>query len=157
MEPTSNIQQIRYRLKESRIKRAEYDNTVWAVALEAGTPYEEVFKPEFWSNVTVARNMKIGDEIKLFPDEGHYFARLYIRDVGRMWAKVAELYKKDFDGAQTTAGEDAVINDFIVKYQGRVNKHVVIRVKDNQMLQSGFNSVADAQTWIVEHRKALAA
>lgn len=152
---TVAVMEPRYRLKESRIKRAEFDNTVWAVAIEANTPYAKLFEPEFWANITVARNMKIGDELKIFPDEGHYFARLYVRDVGPKWAKVAELYKVEFEGAQLTSGEE-VASGFKIEYRGRVDKHAVIRTKDNEVVHRGANSPADAQTWLREYSKALA-
>jgi hypothetical protein len=145
----------RYRLQESQINRAEVGNTVWGIDVLAGTPFDEVLRPEYWANVAGPKKLKIGDEIKVYPEEGHYFAHLYVRDVGHLWAKVSVLGKWDFEALDTT--DVVALEDFRVEFKApRTTKWCVVRVKDNEIIQSGMTSRHDAQLWLASYRKALA-
>lgn len=146
-----------YRLKESRLKAQlhGFENTFWLAVIEHGTPYDEVLKPDFWAHVAEPRRMKIGDEIVVVPDDGSYRAKLFVRDVGRVWVKVEELTKKDFDAVVAPVGDTA--SEFRVEWKGPHHKHSVVRISDNEIIQGGFKSAGDARLWMAEHAKAMAA
>ncbi|MBA2707820.1 MAG: hypothetical protein H0U59_08470 [Gemmatimonadaceae bacterium] len=145
----------RYRLKESRINRAEFGNTVWSIDVDANTPFEEVLKPEYWANVAGPRKLKIGDKIDVYPEEWHYFATLLVRDVGALWAKVEKLEKYEFE---TLAQDDGASDDFRIEFKApRTTKWCVVRASDNHLVQTGMASRHDAQIWLTNYRKALAA
>jgi hypothetical protein len=145
-----------YRLRESRMQRVEFKNTFWDVVVEAGTPFEEILQPEFWAHVIRGKNLMAGDEIRVRPDEGHYLARLFVRDVGPLgnWAKVALLEKFDFDGEQTQSG-DQDIDGFEIKFQGPVNKHVVVRKKDGAVIMQGISTRVEAAAWLSDYARTL--
>jgi hypothetical protein len=146
----------RYRIRESDLKRAEHERTIWAAKVAVGTPFEEVLKPEYWSHTAGPKKMQAGDRIELYPDEGHYYAELYVRDVGPQWAKVHLRFKDDFDVSE--ARQDEGDADFYVKFLApRTTKWSVIRRADNQVMHSGEISRADAEIWLQNYRKALAA
>lgn len=150
------VDKPRFRLKEARVQRIESRNTIWDVVVEAGTPFEAVLEPEFWSHVVSARNMIAGDEIRLRPDEGHYVARLFVRDVGNLgnWAKVALLEKVDFDGPQDQAG-DQKIDGFEVQYKGPIDKHVVVNTKTGNVILSKISTKLEATALMEDHVRQM--
>lgn len=151
------IQMSKYRLKESRfqIDSAGYRNTVWAAYIEDGHSFDEVMKPEYWAHVAGHKNVKIGDRILVRPDDGSYFAELYVRDVGAAWAKVAvtSLHKWE---VQTEAGE-VEGDDFEIQFKGPLLLHVVTRKRDGVRLKDTLRTRQEAADWLREHRKALRA
>jgi hypothetical protein len=146
----------RYRIKESRFMRAEHENTVWAATVDAGTPFDEVLKPDYWSHIAGPKKLRAGDKIEIYPDEGHYYALLYVRDVGPQWAKVHVISKTDFDLSE--ARQDERDADFYVEFKApRTTKWCVVRRADKEIMHSGEVSRADAEIWLQNYRKALAA
>jgi hypothetical protein len=145
----------RYRVKEAQVQRFEFDNTVWSVSVDAGLPFEEVLKPEFWANVVRPKNMKIGDELKVTPNDNSWRAHLLVRDCGAVWAKVGVLSKVEFE-AQEESGDQSV-SGFRVEWQGLANKHVVIREKDGAIIAKGFKTKPEAQIAMIEHARAVGA
>jgi hypothetical protein len=145
----------RYRVRESKIRRAEFDNTVWGATIAADTPFDEVLKPDYWANVSGPLKMKAGDEIKIYPEEGHYFATLYVRDVGPLWVKVAVLHKIEFEKLDVESHD--VNPNYRIEFRGaRSARFCVIRSSDGFAVKEGLASRGEASIWLNEHLKALA-
>jgi hypothetical protein len=145
-----------YRIKPARFKAQVhgYENTEWRAIVEFGTPYEEVLKTDFWAHVAEARQVKIGDDIIVVPDDVSYRAHLFVRDVGPKWVKVTQLDKIEFDSTPLDSAEST---EFKVEWKGPHHKHAIVRISDNQLVQTGFKTAADARLGMADHIKAMAA
>ena len=131
------------------------NNNLWDIVVEANTPFEALFTPEYWSHVCSTKPLRMGDEIRATPDEGNYVAWFYVVDVGQNWAKVALRQRLDLD-EQTTAGDaPGAPRGHHVEFRGRELKHTVIRDSDKSVLQSGFKTAGEAQAWLNDYSKAL--
>lgn len=141
------------KIRESRFQRAEHVRTIWTASVDAGTPFDDILKTEFWGHIVGPKNLQVGDQIEVYPDEGHYFALLYVRKIGPQTAGVEILFKVEFDGGSEVS-ED---NDgrFTIDYRGRVQKHAVIRNSDKQVLKAEFGSKVEAEAWLRDYKKAL--
>src|SRR5690349_16586133 len=99
------VQEKKYHLKEARFKRAENERTIWTATVEAGIPFEDVLKPEFWAHIASKmynppHRTGWGDRIEVYPDDMTYYAELFVHDAGPNWAKVSVLQKHDFGMAE---------------------------------------------------------
>jgi hypothetical protein len=82
---------------------ADYNN-IWLGKIPAGTPYEHALRPEFWSNavslqVNALHGLRRFDEIKLFAEDGSFYARLLVRETARSRAVVEQLEYHQFGEA----------------------------------------------------------
>lgn len=141
------------KLTAPRFKNAEYERTIWQASIEAGVPFEDVQKPEFWGHV--AENLKPLARIEVIAEDLSYFAELIVIDCDRLWAKTQVLRFVDL---RSDVAEDllpAMSSGFKVEYKGPTKKHVVIRLADNEIVQEGIATKAEANAWVAEHLKAL--
>lgn len=139
------------RLREASMRLAEHARVEYVVEPEEGTKFEDMLKPEYWAHV--ARNLRPGTEITVQPVEGDYYARLYVRDAGANWAKVAKIAHVEFDGAVTEVGVD---DRFKIERKGFAG-YCIIRKQDKAVISQGHKTAADAQLALAEHLKGLAA
>lgn len=146
-----------YRIKESRF-RAQihgFENTHWIAYIDPSVPYDEILKPDFWAHIAEPRRVKIGDDIVAVSDDGAWRAHLSVLDVGRVWLKVAELSKHQFEVQQKFG--DTEHEAYRVEFKGRMHKHAVIRNTDNEIIKGGFATQVEALQWLAGHVKAMAA
>lgn len=145
-----------YRLKEQRLKAnvQGYENTLWNAYIEAGVPFDEIIKPEFYAHVADGKGIKIGDEITAVCDDGSWRAHLYIIDVGRVWVRVHLLSKHEL-AVPLVFGDDPNLALYRIDFKGRLLKHSVVRNSDNEVIKGGFTTSADANVWLGEHLKAM--
>ena len=129
---------------------ASYANNRSAVRLPPETPYEEMFKPEFWAHN--AKRIKKDDIIEVRSDDGSFYAELYVRAVGPINVKVQEIFRKNL-------GEDVATqaDRLEVKWAGPRRLWSVIRQSDKQPMKDGFHIKEDAVAWMEEHNKQMAA
>lgn len=144
---------VRYRAREPMLRRAEHTNTTWSLRVLAGTPFEEVLRPEFWAHVA-QKGIVPNDKIDLHPEEGHYNAELRVRDVGPNWLKVHVIYKDDYV-EQLTRSDDDEFPGYSIEWKGPVRRFSVIRQSDKTAIGSEFANKQTARLWLVEHMKAM--
>lgn len=111
---------------------------------ELGTPIDAITDQAYWAHVS--SKMRVGDLIEVVPEDASYFAELFVRDVGKLYAKVSvlrhlELNKRDAE-VQTPAGYE-------VRWRGPQAKYGVVRGKD--VLKDGFVDKAEATQWITDN------
>ena len=53
------------------------------VVPDAGTPKDNLLRPEFWGNVS--QKFKPGDTIIAYPRDGAWYAELLVWDAGQNW------------------------------------------------------------------------
>jgi len=138
-------------LAEGKFALASYATNRWSVTLEHGVSYERVFEPDYWSHV--ARKMRIGDIVELHAEDATFFAELYVVAAHRLAAKVVELRRIEL---AASAGEE-VESPYLVKWLGPAGQWGIKRLADNQTMQKGFASQADAEVAKAQLLRTLAA
>lgn len=146
----------RYRMPESKFGPSTlitFDATV-----PAGTPFEEILKPEYWAHVAGSGRVIPRNKICAMPEEGHWYAELIVLQVGQNWIKVQPL-----PGYPVALGEDASVepdsNEFPgyeIKWRGPVHKFAAIRLSDGEPVKIGFSTRQAVRLWLTEHMKAMA-
>lgn len=141
-----------YKLKQSRLHMGESRIRWWFAVVEEGTPYEELFKPEYWD--VHSYKFAIGDMIDCVPDEGSYRAWLEVVGAGVGGIRVEEFYKKDRGKIASPA---SLTSQYRVKWAGQHHKFRIERISDGNIEASGYASEAEANAWLSANLKALSA
>jgi hypothetical protein len=129
-----------------RHKLAEHDFVQHSVTVEAGHTIDDVLKPEYFAHV--AAKFKPYDEISVRTDDGTWYAKLLVTEVGRSWLRtfLLEDYKlTTSDVAQSQANAVEVI------WRGPHLKHSVVRKSDRGVLKDGFATKGEAAAWAAEN------
>ncbi len=140
-------------LLASEIKAREsgvHFNT-WEVVPKAGTPIENLLRPEFWGNVS--QRLRPGDTLIVFPRDCVWYAELLCWDAGQNWAHVEIVMAKQRPQFQSVAG---VAEDFEIA-RDPIDGWVVKRKYTGAKMKGNLASHEDARKWLLEHQKALRA
>jgi hypothetical protein len=142
-----------YKLQPSMDRFSELSHTcvIWNACPESGVTVEQLLKPEAWANV--ARRMKAGHMIHVVPEDGAYFAELYVVSAGQNWANVSLL--REVLLSLTDFAEPATEKYADIKWAGPSAKFRVTRLKDGDTLRDGFGSRQEAESWLSDHLKAV--
>lgn len=140
------------KLVPSKLRERESVIRQYHVVPEHNTPYERVLEKSYWSHV--ANRLNPSDLIQVEPEDGSYWALLLVRNVSSIEVSVVPLVEKHFE----TEPEELEASDpeYRVKWNGPSDKYIVQRVSDGEKIASGF-SKAEANKWIMEHNKSMAA
>jgi hypothetical protein len=149
--PAQSQKQATPKLRESQIARIEQRRTTYHADVPAGVAYENLLKPEFWAHV--AQKLRPGDFIFAEAEDGTFIAELYVRNAGHNWATVFEIMHHDFE--ELTSIGDETIPGFEIKWRGRVQKHVVVRLSDGQIMTQGLSLKQEAVAWLADYAKSL--
>lgn len=136
-------------LGPGRMKLAEYDRQEWIVDLEYGVTRQDVLRQDFWAHY--AQMMKPYDHIECRSADDTWVSFLRVIAVERTSAKVFEMHFYSLE-APKLAPVDRLHE---VQWKGPTHRHSVIRLADQTMVKSGFQSKEDAETWMAEHEKAI--
>lgn len=145
------------KLAQHEFKSAEYERLESVASPEAGTSLDEMLAPGYWANV--AKQMKAGQIIQIWPAGGAWWAEMLVRNVQPFAAKVHVLRSVVFDvGAPKAEPEETSEpkSDYKIQWRGPQHKFAVFRVADNTLLQEGFENKDLAGAWLDTHVKALA-
>lgn len=134
---------------QSRFRLTEQARNTWAVIPEDGTPYEDLFAPEYWAHVAVT--VRPGDLIEVRAEDGSYFALLYAVAVHRQAVAVCELLKKDLSAVKMPVVESGII----VEFKGPLRKWSVIRTKDNVIVSDKHESRLAADNAAAEYLRTI--
>lgn len=134
-----------------RWKQKEFENPGHCVYVQSDTKLEQVLAPSFWANV--AGKLRPGNTIEVHWDDFSQFAELYVRSCGRNWASVGALRHVEVKASDVPQARD----NYRVSYNGVVDKFRITRLSDNAVIRAGFASELQAQTWLEEYRRKLAA
>ena len=140
------------RIAPDRVQQAEFARAIWCVTPEHGTPFEALLSPDYWAHM--AYRFKIGTILEVTADDFSYTAELIVVDCSRNWAKVV---KKSYVQLDTVEKSTATLDGFEVKWSGRHTKFRVLRTSDKAVIKEGFSTHAEAEAWLSEHAKAMAA
>ena len=143
-----------YKLPEMRMQISGRQD--WSVTVPHDVAMEAVLRPEFWSHN--ARKMNPGDEVSIVPDGLAWYVRVYVLDRGDNWAKVIPLYTADLAAGET---EEASTDtpQFDIAWKGPQWQFAVFRAgaKGEDPVAKGFRTRAEANRWVLENGRSLAA
>lgn len=135
-------------LSPARMQGREYENNEWNITVESSWTMDDVVKPIFWSSVW--QKLRRYDEITVRVDDGSWWARILVTQVGTGYAFVRALSFIDLTAAVATA--PAALEGFELRELGPFKKWCVIRTADSFVLKEKCESRVDAQTWL-DHYK----
>ena len=139
-------------LPQSRLQRAEHYCIAYAVVLPGDVSLEDALKPEYWAHV--GHMLRQHDTVRFIPEDGSYFAEALVLQAGKGFAKLKLLRHEGLEVEPAPAADIATLE---VKWNGPHDKHVVIRKSDDEKLKTGFATKAEAERWMVDHARAMAA
>jgi hypothetical protein len=135
-------------ITEQRMQAAEVWRRDWIVNAEDGTTKEDILKPEYWS--LVSQRFTVLDHIEVRAENMEWIAELVVLRAERNYAFV---YLKQF--YQLAKTELPTIGPkYRVDFKGPQLKHVVVRVQDGAVIQSGISTKDEAHAWLANYEKA---
>src|ERR1043166_3271448 len=145
-------QRLQPGLHESALQLAEFKEPRIIVEVPGDVPYERLFDPKFWGNVSP--RVPAGAVLICRDEENSYRAELIVRNSGRGWVLTEELAKHTFK-TSTAAPDKGDKHD--VEF---VNPNIgwrVFRVADNSTIKAGFRDREAAVAHLRAHERVLAA
>ncbi len=136
-----------------RLRPAEAEIRQMLVTAPEGATIDDVLKPEFWA--IAGRQLKVGDEITVRADDETFYAKVLVRQCGNTWAKVHLLHLTDLKPQDVKISGDTL--PYTAEWAGGHTKFRIRRASDNAIVSQGHATKAEANTWITEHMKTLAA
>lgn len=146
-EPQKNIR----RIHPSRCKLAEFARAEYVAIPEDGTTFDEVKDSAYWAHM--APQLRVGTHIEVLPEEGSYWALLIVRAVSNKAAQVGVILKTDFEPVKT----EGTASQFVIKWRGPHHKHGVVRIRDDVVVEKGFDTPEMAAAWLASNVRTLAA
>lgn len=131
----------------------DHYNAKWTHFVPPGTDVEDVKDPSFWMNV--ARQLRIGDEIKVLTEDMSWRAVLIVRAVGRVEAVVQVLDYTELGDAANMMPE-VQDNPYEVKWGGPAAKFRVHRKDGGEVVKDQFQTKEAALQWVSNHLKIAA-
>jgi hypothetical protein len=107
-----------------------------------GTPFEELLRPDYWSNV--AFTITPGAHIEVVPDDSTYWAELLVRDVSPLSVRVAVLRHVKFDELEPLGQASDYATKFIPSL-----RWTVTRLSDNHRVAENLQTREDAEREIL--------
>lgn len=137
-------------ITDQRMQTAEQWRREWIVNAEDGTTKEDILKPEYWSQVSY--RFTVLDHIEVRAENMEWIAELIVLQAERSYAFV---YLKQFYQLVKPSELPEISGKYRVEFKGAHLKHVVVRVQDGAVLQSGISKKDEAYTWLANYEKAL--
>lgn len=126
----------RRRAKEAAFVRFEQLNTKWIHVLDDLTPYEDLFKPEYWTSIAAHGRVNEFDRISIHPVTGEFIAELLVIQKGERSIRVVEMFRKELE--MVDADNSASLGGYRVDFKGPIKKWCVVRVVDNMVMKEGL-------------------
>ncbi len=136
-------------LMPDRFGEAEFKRHDFVVDAEIGTTVEQLMDPAFWSHVS--QQMDPFDHIEVRSEDGAWIVYLVVLFAERNYARVA--VDRIIRIEQNTEAPAASLKHR-VEWKGPHYKFAVIRISDAQMLEKGFKTKFEAETWMRNHEKS---
>jgi hypothetical protein len=135
-------------LDVARWRFGDFARTVHSVDVPAGTPFETVCRPEYWSNIT---RMVAGDIIDVVTEDQAWYARLFVMRKDRLTATIAVLQAPIALVPAYLPEPGSKLYD--VRFAGSHGKWQVMRLSDKQTIMSGLSDEQAAHAWIATYER----
>lgn len=150
-------------ITSEKLQPAEFHRLRYAMTLPAGETLEDAMKPDYWKHC--ATKLKPGTIIEIVPEDGSFYAELFVKSSEATWARTALIAVTVFDekavkqaqaAQKAPTGQTKIPNEdkgeeHYVDWGGAQAKGRVIRLADKQVVKEGFASKAEAKVWMVSH------
>lgn len=124
-------------LKTPQINLAEQVRHVWRLVLSESQKVEDLLKPDFWAHI--AQRIEAHSIIEVVSEDGNEYARLFVRDAGKLFVKVSILEHKVFHESKEQDDKDSLK----VKWRGPNAKFCL--VQGDTVIEKGFALKEDAE------------
>jgi hypothetical protein len=139
------------KLHAGRFSLAETVRQPYFVRPEEGTKPEALLEPQYWAHV--APKLRPLDEITAVPDGGAWYARYLVLYATTNEAKVHLLEKV----ALSEAAPADLASAYESKWRGPSAKFGVVNKDTKEVVKDGFETKDQADAFLAQHVKALAA
>lgn len=139
-------------MKPTRLQLAEHATTTYFHTPELGVSLKDVCAPSYWTHVS--RIMRPGDKIELLSPMGDWWALLIVRMTGKVEASVSVLQHVTLDKAEAISTPQS---PYEVKWRGPTAKWSIIRKEDGGVVKEQIEQREQAELWVKNHEKAMAA
>jgi hypothetical protein len=116
-----------------------------------GTKREEVLDKTYWRHC--ASQIPSMSEIVVIPKDGSWYGRYFVRYADKVMASLHEL---EWHEMKVILADEIDDKKFSVDFTTGENFRV-IRLADMEVISKGHNSFEDANEWLVNHSRAVAA
>lgn len=141
------------KLQDRALLPAEFARQSWRVTPPSGVGIDEVLEPDYWANV--ASKLTPHDVVEVVPEDGAFYARLFVVSTGKLSAKMQKLEHVTFSGSQKKATK-AAIGEYEVKFSGPSAKWRVHKEKDGALVTTdSFQTREEAEAWLEKNIKDL--
>jgi len=136
-------------MSPSRIKLGESMFNHWRISFRVGTTKELIEHEPFW--VHVCGKLKQADTIDGMTDDAVTYFRCIVIASGEKFAQVKVIEQVALDAASAMAVEVT----YYSKHRGQHHKWCALRVDDDTVIKSGFESQKQANLWIESQMMAM--
>lgn len=136
----------------TKLTPADYAVTVYFHSPEFGVSLKDIQKPEYW--VHVARQLRPGHRIEVLASDETYWAMLIVRAVGRTEAVVQVLQEVKLGKSEAPADAES---PFEIKWRGPTKKFSAVRKSDGAVVKEDMQTREQADQWLKNHLKTMAA
>lgn len=133
-------------ITNGKVRPAEFLRNIYAATPEAGTTLEDILNPDYW--VHVAKTLHISDRIEVIPEDGSFYAELFVVSVTSNLVKVKLLSHHVLNDVGLPAEPE---DEYEVVWRGQTNKHTVWRKKDKHIMKDGFATKQEAAQWMTAY------
>jgi hypothetical protein len=140
------------KLLEKNLMGADFARQSFRATPPAGTKIDEMLEPEYWAHV--ARKFTPYDIVEVVPEDGAFYARLFVASTGKLWAKMIKL-----ECVELTAKKPAAMVDkYEPKYGGPSAKWRAVHKSDGSLVASdSFQTREEVEIYIEKLNKEMAA
>jgi TusA-related sulfurtransferase len=128
---------------------AEFSRRVYCVNVLPSTTVEDLVNPNFWTHV--AMKLRPGDMIEVLSDDKAFCAKLVVRSARRLDATVSLVYWKDLEIADVSQ----IASEYEIVFRGAKSRWSILKGSD--VLKSCFDTRNQAEAYLADHLKAIAA
>jgi hypothetical protein len=145
------------KINDAKFKASHYVQKNFIATPDYGITLEQVMDEAYWGNV--ARELKAGYTIEVMPEGLPYYAKLIVIHSDEKTRAVVKLLQftdlvneAPKPELQAIVKEVAIGSKFKAERNGRWFR--VIRQADQEVMKSGFPTMAEAEAWAAENLQA---
>ena len=150
--PIAKAQPKKIAMVDFQLNVAGQMYNTWLASVAVGVTERDCLQPEFWAHV--ARKINPMDRIEVWAKDGAWFGEFRVIFSADREARVQKVQKVDIDANLT----DDINKDpeYLAKWIAPPVKYGVIRKSDGEIVAKNFATVAHAELWIAQRRRATA-
>lgn len=126
--------------------------TTWSLVLAEGVTLDDMLQEVGWAHILTKHKISAGDVVRVRDEENTLYAELFVRGKTETSIKLGLIRKVEFNVPSVSADLP-----FDVRWNVGKRAYDVARKADRQVVAGGFKVKEEANAWITEHMKLMAA